>query len=58
MKARILLDALTAAATAGAATVADKLTGRDPARRARPTSSDALRLADRLIDQQRRGQRP
>lgn len=58
MKARLLADALRAAVTAGAAATLDRLTGRDPAHRARPTARDAEQLADRLIDQQRRGERP
>lgn len=58
MNARILLDAIAAATTAGAAAIADRLTGRDPARRAHPTAADAERLADKLIEQQRRGERP
>lgn len=51
MKARIIADAIAAAATAGAAAVVDRLTGRDPARRAHPTAGDAERLADKLIEQ-------
>lgn len=58
MKARIVLDAIAAAALAGAAAVADLVTGRDPARRAHPTTADADALAAKLIDQQRRGERP
>ena len=58
MKVSLFLDAIAAATTAGRDAIADRIAGRDPARRAGSPIAQPDRLAGKLIDQQKRGQRP